>query len=233
MPKAFLRFSPRNRSPPCEAYSGSDAVRHQDRLRGALVVERQLFAAVPVGVVVAGLAAVPFPLVVEVPDDLVAGLRIALAVDLVHREGLAGRVVGEARLGADLRLARVLLGRGLVDVRGGVVAEEGADLELHAFVEEEVAIRPELRRQERLQGFDLVDGDDVAFLEGRRRGAGVLLSDRREREGEGQGEAEAGREAGAQAHGGSLMKRFRSRVGPRFGRRGLRRRATPGTVFIV
>jgi hypothetical protein len=82
MPKAFLRFSPRNRSPFLSSrYSGSTRCESWTAA-GALVVERQLLAAVPVGVVELRVAAVAVPAVVEVPHDLDAGLRIALAVDL-------------------------------------------------------------------------------------------------------------------------------------------------------
>ena len=174
------------------------AVRHLDGLRGAFVVERELLAAIPVRVVVPGLRAVALPLVVEVPDDLVAGLRIALAVDLVHRERLTGGVAGEARAGTDLRLARVRRRRVLVRVGRRVVAEERTDLELHALVEEEVAVRPELGRKERLQAVDLVDADHVAFLEGGRRRTGVLLGAGRK----GKREAEC---EGAEAKGRSRI----------------------------
>src|SRR4029434_5477463 len=122
----------------------------------ALVVERELFAAVPIGVVVGGLGAVALPLVVEVPDDLGAGLRVALAVDLVHREGLARREVLEAGLRTDLRLAGELRGGAGVGIRRRVVAEEGPDLELHPFVDEEVPRRAALRREEGLQALDLL-----------------------------------------------------------------------------
>src|SRR5262249_25942581 len=152
-------------------------------------------------------------------------------------EGLAGGVVGEAVLGADLRLARELRGRRLVGVGRRVVAVEGTDLELHALVEEEVAVRPELRRKERLQAGDLVDRDDVAFLEGRRRGRGVLRRGGGKREAETES-GEGGKLRGAQAHGGSLVRRRRA-SGPEpgsdgacVGRRERRRYTTPRTVFI-
>jgi hypothetical protein len=65
---------------------GLHAVRHHDRLRGALVVERQLFAAIPVRVEVVRVGAVAVPLIGEVPDVLDAGLGIALAVDRLRVE---------------------------------------------------------------------------------------------------------------------------------------------------
>ena len=97
----------------------------------------------------------------------VAGLGIALAVDLFHGEGLSRDVVLEAVIGADARLAPVLLGGGLVHVAGAVVGLGGTDLELHALVEEEVAVSPEFLREVRLDLVELLVGDDIAFLEGR------------------------------------------------------------------
>ena len=65
---------------------GLDAMRELDALAGALVVERQLLAAVPVGVEEAGAWPSPPP-ALEVPHDLDAGLGIALAVDLSIGKG--------------------------------------------------------------------------------------------------------------------------------------------------
>src|SRR5208337_407222 len=107
----------------------------------------------------------PLPLIVEVPHDLHARLGISLAVDLIHREGLAGRVVLEAAVGTDPGLTRELLRGLLIFGRWRVVPEGGANLELHSFIEEEVAIVPELRGKEGLERVNLVEGDDVAFLE--------------------------------------------------------------------
>ena len=55
-----------------------------------------------------------------------------------------------------------------------VVGLSRTDLELHALVEEEVAVVPELLRQEWLQLLDVVEGDHVPLLEAGDRRPGVL-----------------------------------------------------------
>ena len=62
------------------------------------------------------------------------------------------------------------------ELRGGaVVPEERSDLELHSFVEEEVAVVPELGRNELPELIDVLEGDDISLGEGRGRAASVLL----------------------------------------------------------
>jgi hypothetical protein len=187
-----------------------DAVGELHGLRGALVVEWKLLSAVPVGVEEAGVGAVSIPLIVEVPHPLDAGLRIALAVDRFPGEGHAGDVVLEAPVGADARLAAEAL-TGILELLRLAVVGGGPDLELHALVEEEVPVVPECRRQEGLELLDLVHGDDVAFLELRHQGAGVLglLGEGRSR----QQQRGQKRECGGRAHGGVLLCGDRQRGG--------------------
>jgi hypothetical protein len=154
---------------------GLRAEGERDALGPSLVVEGQLLAAIPVGVVEAGLAAVSLPTAYEVPGQLGARLGVSRAVDLLHEEGLPRAVVDQAVLGPELRLPEEAL-RGVAIHLGGFVVPVGrTDLEAHALVEEEVAIRPELRRQVGLQLLDLIERDEIAFLEGGHAGSGIFL----------------------------------------------------------
>jgi hypothetical protein len=117
------------------------------------------------------------PAVVEVPDDLEPRLRVSLAVDLVHGERLPRGVVLEAAVGSETGLATISLGGFLVDRRGRVVAEWRTDLQLHAFVEDEVAVRPELGRQVGAEPLHPIVGDYLALMDA--AGDHVLLRDGR------------------------------------------------------
>jgi hypothetical protein len=169
MPNAMVRFSPRKRS---ACSSRRDRARCGGRGAWSSTCLRSRAGALrrdPSTSRSSGYRAVAVPGVREVPHVLHAGVRIALAVDRLRVEGVAGGVVLKALVGTDLRLALELVGRGRPLRRLGVVLEEGPDLHLHAFVEEEVAVGPELGGEEVLQRLDLVEADRVAFLE--RRGA--------------------------------------------------------------
>ena len=150
------------------------AVRELHAPARSLVVERQLFAAIPVRVVEARDRARRRPAVVEVPDELGAGVGIGLAVDLVDRERLPGGVALERTVGAELRLSGELRGGFGVDGRRRVVRVEGTDLELHPLEEEEVAIRPDFLGEEGFEFFESVEGNHVARFE-RRSGCAAVI----------------------------------------------------------
>jgi hypothetical protein len=114
------------------------------------------------------------PAIVEVPHDLDGGLGIRAAVDLVHRERLAGDVALEASVGPETGLAGEAPRGLLILRRRGVIALEGTDLEAHPLIEEEVPVVPELRRQIGPQRHDLLETDQVALPRARSRTARIL-----------------------------------------------------------
>jgi hypothetical protein len=178
-----------------------EAARELHALARPLVVKGKLLATVPVRVEEVGLTVAV--LGHEVPHDLRAGARIPAAVDLLDREGLTGGVVLEAVVGAEAGLAPVVLARGEVLPGRRVVPVEGSDLELHALVEEEVPVRPELLRQIGLDLLQVLPADHVAGLEGRGRDGGVLRGAsrmQRQRGQRGQGRDATGAEMRVRGH---------------------------------
>src|SRR5262249_46439696 len=110
----------------------------------------------------------------EVPGPLDTGVGRS-GVD--RRKRQAGPVVVQIAVLVEPRLAGEALRRVRVPGARRVDPMTGTDLEPHAFVEEDVAVLPELRRQQILERREVLDAERLALARPRRYR--VLALDRR------------------------------------------------------
>jgi hypothetical protein len=97
-------------------------------------------------------------------------------VDRLGREGEAGDVLEEVPVLVEPRAPREGGGRLGVERGGRVAPVAPADLEAHALVEEDLALVPDLGREEAAHGEQVLDPDDRARLD--QEAGGVALGRR-------------------------------------------------------